>query len=172
MAPGMASSLSWGEGGVSGLRLNYIILIQDFRCLPQSTSESLLADCVVPRCPLLGSVCSLAFPPCAKSMVGRAPGRVPLPGLLWLRVSVLSAAVLAPTRPSRYAFSARSNLDPTVSCDVTQRILRTFSQTSGGQRGKRERKGDNRLGSTNLSAPKRQKKTKIECLRVTSLNKN
>ena len=34
MAPGMASSLSLGEGGVSGLRLNYIILIQDFRCLP------------------------------------------------------------------------------------------------------------------------------------------
>ena len=163
----MASSLSLGEGRVSGLRLHYIILIQDFRCLPQSTSESLLADCVVPRCPLLGSVCSLAFPPCAKSMVRTSPGRVPLPGLLWLRVSVLSAAVLAPTKPSRYAFSARSNLDPTVSCDVTKSC-----QKSRGQRGKRERKGETRLGSTNLSAPKRQKKTKIECLRVTSLIKN
>ena len=36
MATGMASSLSLGEGGVSGLRqrLHYIILIQDFRRLP------------------------------------------------------------------------------------------------------------------------------------------
>lgn len=124
----------------------------------------MLADYVVPRCPLLGSVCSLAFPPCAKSMVRTAPGRVPLPGLLWLRVSVLSTAVLAPTKPSRYTFSARSNLDPTVGCDVTKSC-----QKSRGQRGKREREGETRLGSTNLSAPKRQKKTKIECLRVTSL---
>ena len=103
-------------------------------------------------------------------MVRTAPGRVPLPGLLWLRVSVLSTAVLAPTKPSRYAFSARSNLDPTVSCDVTQRIAYLFPDIgrATGQ-DQRERKGDNRLGSTNLSAPKRQKKTKIECLRVTSL---
>ena len=47
MATGMASSLSLGEG-VSGLRLQYIILIQDFRCLPlehlREQSESLLAD--------------------------------------------------------------------------------------------------------------------------------
>ena len=70
----------------------------------------------------------------------------------------------AATKPSRYAFSARSNLDLTVSCDVTK-----SSQKSRRQRGKRERKGETRLGSTNLSAPKRQKKTKIECLRVTSL---
>ena len=48
MATGMASSLSLAEGGVSGLRLQYIILIQDFRCLPlehlREQSESLLAD--------------------------------------------------------------------------------------------------------------------------------
>ena len=38
-------------------------------------------------------------------------------------------------QPSPQAFSARSNLEPTVSCDVTP------SQTSRGQRGRRERLG-------------------------------
>ena len=39
------------------------------------------------------------------------------------------------------AFSARSILDSTVSCDVTERYSPALSQTSLGQRGKRERLG-------------------------------
>ena len=65
---------------------------------------------------------------------------------LW-RHSLYSNLVL--TQPSPQAFSARSILDSTVSCDVTERYTPRYtpvlspalSQTSRGQRGKRERLG-------------------------------
>ena len=44
-------------------------------------------------------------------------------------------------QPSPQAFSARSFLDCTVSCDVTERFSPALSQTSRGQRIKRERLG-------------------------------
>ena len=44
-------------------------------------------------------------------------------------------------QPSPQAFSARSILDSTMSCDVTGRYSPTLSQTSRGQRVKRERLG-------------------------------
>ena len=64
-----------------------------------------------------------------------------LPSLLdfWRSCSywVLPTVMLTPLsklRPSPWAFSTRSILDSTVSCDVTER----YSQTSRGQRVKRE----------------------------------
>ena len=48
---------------------------------------------------------------------------------------------IVPSQPSLRAFSARSILDSTVSCDVTERYLLALSQTSRGQRVKRERPG-------------------------------
>ena len=42
-------------------------------------------------------------------------------------------------QPSPQAFSARSFLDSTMSCDVTERFSPALSQTSRGQRIKRER---------------------------------
>ena len=44
-------------------------------------------------------------------------------------------------QPSPEAFSARSIMDSTVSCDVTERYSPALSQTSRGQRVKRERLG-------------------------------
>ena len=49
-------------------------------------------------------------------------------------------------QPSPWAFSARSILNSTVSCDVTERYSQgtlspTLSQTSRGQRGNRKRLG-------------------------------
>ena len=44
-------------------------------------------------------------------------------------------------QPSPQAFSARSFLDSTMSCDVTERFSPALSQTSRGQRIKRERLG-------------------------------
>lgn len=106
-------------------------------------------------------------------MVSTAPGRVPFPGLLWLRVSVLSAAVLNwrhPAKSLRVLGSVKPWLyNSTVNCDVIKRDWPALSQTSRGQRGKKERKRGTRLGSTKFTAPKRPMKTKIECLRVTSL---
>jgi len=49
-------------------------------------------------------------------------------------------------QPTPQAFSARSFLDSTMSCDVNERCSPAFSQTSRGQRIKRERLGT-RLGS-------------------------
>ena len=46
-----------------------------------------------------------------------------------------------PEYPSPRAFSARSFLDSTMSCDVTERCSPALSQTSRGQRIKRERLG-------------------------------
>ena len=51
-------------------------------------------------------------------------------------------------QPSPHAFSARSFLDSTMSCDVTERYSPALSQTSRGQRIKRERLGT-RLGDQN-----------------------
>ena len=45
------------------------------------------------------------------------------------------------SQPSPWVFSVRSILDSTVSCDVTERYLLALSQTSRGQRVKRERLG-------------------------------
>ena len=44
-------------------------------------------------------------------------------------------------QPSPQAFSARSFLDSTMSCDVTERFSPALSQTSRGQQIKRERLG-------------------------------
>ena len=51
------------------------------------------------------------------------------------------------SQPSPKAFSARSILDSTESCDVAERHSPALSQTSGGQRGKRERLGTRLLFS-------------------------
>ena len=66
----------------------------------------------------------------------------------WILKSLMTlvrARALLSAQPSPQAFSARLILDSTVSCDVTERYtprtLAALSQTSRGQRGKRERLG-------------------------------
>ena len=56
------------------------------------------------------------------------------------------------SQPSPSAYSARSNLDSTVNCDVTERDWPTLSQTSRGQRDKRELLGTRlRISDTKLT---------------------
>ena len=57
---------------------------------------------------------------------------------------------LGHSQPSAQAFSAWSFLDSTTSCDVTERYSPALSQTSRGQRIKRERLGTKLGRSINI----------------------
>ena len=77
-------------------------------------------------------------------------------------------------QPSPLAFSARSILDSTVSCDVNERYSPALFETSRGQQGKRERLGTrltHLVASTpfkvkNASLPVRRSKTLLPKLPV------
>ena len=57
------------------------------------------------------------------------------------------------SQPSPSAYLARSNLDSTVNCDVTERDSPTLSQTSHGQWVRRERLGTRlRISDTGLTS--------------------
>ena len=67
----------------------------------------------------------------------------------WLRTEIVCHGI---SQASPSAYSARSNLDSTVNCDVTERDSPTLSQTLHGEWVKRERLGTRlRISDTRLT---------------------